>query len=454
MRKSTKRLLIGIPLATFLLCGGGLLGFAHKSRTDRDRAIARLAAVGLPTDPDQIKHIPDPAKDAGELLEKFDRAFLKARKVPAYFSFYIPNLKSARAFVNANPQLVQLRKQLFTKSEFATQLEPSMGHQHESDGFAPLAIVVWLGLAEAQVLSADGAAEMAIDLCTETTQFVHLLNSDPNHTAELLSVSLQQAVNRHVADIVESNSERAEVRRALQRYLYASVPKVDFRRAVIEDLSNALALEKDVTQGKVDLVAYDESINGGYASISEVGKHSLYRVKGAPDMLFARLYEGFADLYARIPKDPSQHKERIDVVTRWDMVVSDQRSPNSYLLQSLMPQYSYGFKSEAKLTAEWRTLNALLAASEIKAKTGCYPTNLPVTGQDASDPFTDQPLKYLVKDGKLTIYSVGDDLADNEGKLFKMSYLAIPGSSAPPNDIGFSIPNDVQNQELIAKRRN
>ncbi len=442
MKKSTKVLLYGIPSVLLLSCAG-LYSFAYKTRTDRDRAVARLAQVGLPTDPDQIKHIPDPDKDAGELLKKFDRAFLKARKVPAYFSFYIPNLKSARAFVNANPQLVRLRKQLFTKSEFATQLEPSMGHQHEFYGFAALAIVVWLGLAEAQVLSADGAADRAIDLCTETTQFLHLLNSDPNHTAELLSVSLQQAVNRHVADIVESNSERAEVRRALQRYLHASVPKVDFRRAVIEDLSNALALEKDVTQGKVDLVAYDESINGGYASISEVGKHSLYRIKGAPDMLFARLYEGYADLYARIPKDPSQHKDRIEVVTRWDRVVSDQRSPNSYLLQSLMPQYSYSFKSEAKLTAEWRTLNALLAASEIKAKTGCYPTNLPVTGQNAIDPFTDQPLKYLPMDGKLAIYSVGDDLLDNQGKLFRLNYLAMPGSSAPPLDIGFSIPYDV-----------
>ncbi len=440
MRKSTKLILYGIPATLLLSCGGGLLGFAYKSRTDRDRAVARLAEVGLPTDPDQIKHIPDPSKDAGELLKKFDRAILKARKVPAYFSFYKPNLKSARAFVDANPQLVRLRKQLFTKSEFATQLEPSMGHQHEFYGFAALTGVVWLGLAEAQVLSADGAADRAIDLCAETTQFVQLLNADPNHTAELLSVSLQQAVNRHVADIVESDSERAEVRQALRRYLRASVPKVDVRRAVIEDLSNALALEKGVRQGKFDLVAYEESISSGYATIGEVARHSLYRVKGSPDMLFAGLYEGYADLYSRIPRDPSLHKDRIEVATRWDSAVTKQSSPSAYLMQSMMPQYSYAFKAEAKLTAEWRALNALLAASEIKAKTGRYPTSLPVTGQDAIDPFTDQPLKYLLKDGKLTIYSVGDDLSDNEGKLFRLNYLTTQGSSPPPLDIGFSIP--------------
>jgi hypothetical protein len=449
MRKSTKLILYGIPATLLLSCGGGLLGFAYKSRTDRDRAVARLAEVGLPTDPDQIKHIPNSTKDAGELLKQFGSAFVKARKAPAGLAFFNSrksDVSQARSFVRANPDLVRLRKILFTKAELATQLEPKLGHEQPFPVLEAIRNLVLLALAETQILTADGDPARAIDLCTQTAQFVELLSTDPNHLAELVQSSSRASIIKRVAEIFAGSADRLDVRASVRKYLLANASPADHRRAMIADVSDALALELKVREGKLQIPALMESIGPIPSDPKEKALLNMYRVQGASDMLFARLYEGYADLYVRIPPDLTRHKDRIEAAARWNMVTTDVTGPNSFLLKNLVQNYVICFEFEAKQRAEWRTLNALLAASEIKAKTGRYPTSLPVTGQDAIDPYTEQPLKYLLTNGSLTIYSVGDDLSDDKGKLFRLNYLAMPGSSPPPLDIGFSIPGDVQNR--------
>lgn len=443
MRKSTKLILYGIPTTLLLSCAGGLLGFAHKSRTDRDLAVARLAEVGLPTDPDQIKHIPDPDKDAGELLKEFRSAFLKARKVPANFAFSSPNERSSKAFVKANPNLVRLRRQIFMKSELATQLEPTLGHYQLFPALEPFRNVVKLALAESQVSAADGHPVEAIKLCEETVRFVQLLGTDPNHMAELQLGSLQKGVNQQTSEIFARYSSRVDVRMAMRLYLNASIPSSDHRRAMIEDVSNALVLEANVRKGKINLPELMASIGSSPATAGDKATLNLYRIQGASEMLCAKLYQGYADLYASVPADLTQHKNRIDAAARWKREITGISAPNAFLVQSFVQDYVVCFETEAHLWAEWRSLNALLIASEIKAKTGRYPSALPVSGRDAIDPFTDKPLKYHLKRGKMTVYSVGDDLSDDDGLLSLQNYVSMPGSLAPSQDTGFSVPYDL-----------
>lgn len=443
MRKSTKLILYGIPATLFLSCGGGLLGFAYKSRTDRDRAVTRLAEVGLPTDPDQIKHIPDPTKDAGELLKKFEAEHTLAEKTPigrAYVGNHKADIEVQRDFVNANPKLVQLRNQLFAKTELATQIQPDQGYEQEFPRWGAYKDAIDFAIAEASILAADGKPVEALSTLAKATNFAKVCHTDPIQFSELLGMSRVNMLNRYAASTFSRYAYRSDVRATMRRYIQKSSPSFDLRLAIANDVSCGIVLERNLNSGKVDS---SNMLYGGLdyePSLQDRLTTTLFRVKEVRDVQFDRLYSGLSELYQAIPADNSLHKQRIEAAEQWENMVNSLSGPNAHLLRLIGPQYSYALKAVAKLTAEWRTLNALLAASEIKAKTGRYPTSLPVTGQNAIDPFTDQPLKYLLKDGKLTIYSVGDDLSDNEGKLFRLNYLTTPGSSPPPLDIGFSIP--------------
>ncbi len=446
MRKSTKLILYGIPTTLLLSCAGGLLGFAHKSRTDRDLAVARLAEVGLPTDPDQIKHSPDPDKDAGELLKEFDVAYSAAVKKPLGRAFSVAkesDVTAQRDFVNAYPNLVRLRKQLFTKTELASQIDPSEGYHQLFPQIGPYTCTLKLAVAEASVLAASDKPVEALDLLAQASSFAKLIHTDPTQFGEEIGLKRANMLNHHAARTFSSNAHRADVLTAMRKYVQRSIPSGDLRHALANDVSCAIVLERDLHSGKMEHSSLFYDGHDYEPTFTNRAQNSLFRINGVRDVLFARLYKGLSELYQTIPADSNSHRQRIESAQSWETSVEGLSAPNAHLLRLLGPHYSNSFKAEAKLKAEWRTLNALLIASELKSKTGKYPTTLPVTGQDAIDPFTDQPLKYLLKGGKLTIYSVGQDLSDDKGQLFIPTTIASSGSPPASTDIGFSIPYEL-----------
>jgi len=446
MKKSTKVLLYGIPSVLLLSCGGGLLGFVHKSRTDRDLAVARLAKVGLPTDPDQIKHKPDPDKDAGAPLTKFEDALDSVRETPAgiaYFDYQKRNVQARRALIKANPHLVRMRQQIFTKSEWISKFEPSLDGEEEYYEFGKLRGVLDFAGAEAQVLAVDGKPTEALELLSQTTNFVHLFHTNIKRYSGDLSNSFQIPINRRAAITFSGNASRADVRLAMRKFLQASDHKIDFRRSIADEISDSLALEEDVQHGKIELGQLAVYPYIDPESFWDKATLSLFRIKGVPETLFGRLYKAYSDLYEAVPSDPNQFRQRILAADNWEAGLAKNTGPNMLLVRATLANYAYRFRRETQLKAEWRTLNALLIASEIKAKTGKYPSTLPVTGKDAIDPFTDKPLKFRLKGGKLTIYSVGQDLSDDNGLLFRPTTSSSSGSSSRAQDIGFSIPYDV-----------
>ncbi|CAN1541604.1 hypothetical protein MCEMSE15_01790 [Fimbriimonadaceae bacterium] len=446
MRKSTKLILYGIPTTLLLSCAGGLLGFAHKSRTDRDLAVARLAEVGLLTDYVPAKPTPDTPKGAELVVNKFVRAFQNARRTrvgAAFFRDQEMDVRSAKEFITANAHLVRLRHQLFCQPEVSTLIRSWLDTEEAFNEYELFNYAVKLSSAEVLVLEADGKSAEAVKLAGQTAQFIKLLQATPNHSTETQHFYLQQATNRLAVQSFARNADRADVRAAMRGYANSSILTTDHRNALIGDVSDALQFEATVRQGKMELGNLSSSADPSSYSIGERAMLNLFKVNGAPEMLFARLFNGYAELYESIPSDRSQHKNRIAAVARWNKSISDISAPNSYLLQRLVASFTDCFEFEANLVAEWRTINALLIATEIKSKTGKYPISLPVTGHDAIDPFTDKPLKYLLKGGKLTIYSVGQDLSDDNGLLFRPTTSSSGGSSSWAQDTGFSIPYDV-----------
>ncbi|MHB1158512.1 MAG: hypothetical protein ACYC26_16940 [Phycisphaerales bacterium] len=89
-------------------------------------------------------------------------------------------------------------------------------------------------------------------------------------------------------------------------------------------------------------------------------------------------------------------------------------------LAVMMPSLSRVFLIELRMTAVERCARGALAAERFRLARGQWPTNWGELApgyleKEPVDPFTGKALKMKVADGVLTVYSVGEDLADNGG---------------------------------------
>lgn len=99
--------------------------------------------------------------------------------------------------------------------------------------------------------------------------------------------------------------------------------------------------------------------------------------------------------------------------------------------------------------AHTRAATVAVAATNYRIDTGHYPSSLEELVPKylpaiPADPFDGKPMRYLLKDGQVTIYSVGDDRVDDGGQLEHKEdeprsktldvglELKAPASSAPP----------------------
>lgn len=81
----------------------------------------------------------------------------------------------------------------------------------------------------------------------------------------------------------------------------------------------------------------------------------------------------------------------------------------------LMPVYDSIGKSVANVEAQTRCTSALIAALQIKARTGALPTSIAQIPGTWTDPFSGRPLLVRSQPGGIRIYSVGPNGADDGG---------------------------------------
>lgn len=444
--KTIKWLVLGIPAVVLALCAAGGFVLTQRAKSDRDQAVAGLAEVGLPKHYDDVKHLPNPEKDAGALIKKFDAARKKAYATPlgkAYFDDKTGSVEIRRKFIAANPELVRLQRQLFAKTELATLIEPSLGPGLLLPQFAVCKSATKLASAHAQVLSADGKPVEALEELIKAAQFARVINTDPSAIAEVVAIACRTMISRRAAEILAANSARADVRQTIRRLLTSSISNIDLRKAISAEVALGLASEELIVKGKFSLDQISSLSSGEGPTHEDKTMNGMMQFPGVREALFAKLYRGYRELYERIPEDPNAHRARIDAAAKWDSYIANLDSPDSAFLSVFMLVYQQAFEAEAKTKAEWRTLKALVEAAEIKARTGKYPATLPVKGADALDPFTEQPLRYQLANGKLTIYSLGADETDNGGALFPPPRKVSEDEPKPQTDTGFSIPYDI-----------
>lgn len=437
--KTIKWLVLGIPSILIATCGLGGVFAVQNSKSDRDKELDLLAKAGLPRHYDEVKHTPDPAKDAGALLEQFEVARRAADKSASYRNLTAdpdrdPELM--REYLRENERLVQLQGEILRKSELAILTDPSKGTALLFPQLAPAKGTTRLALTQAELLAAEGRPAEAIQKLTSAVKFASVVNTDSTMISELVSIAMRAMTHRTVMLIFSDHSDRADVRKEMRNYLAVAKPNVDMRRALRSEVALAIASEEMLRTGKVSLRELsgvsdeNETVASSYKTIEQI-----ISVPGVRELLFSRLYRFYRKMYESIPADRQRQRERLIEAAAADAGVLKLNRTTDLIVQLFTPVFKQAFQAEAKTIAEWRSINALLIAAEEKAKAGRYPAKLPISGPEALDPFTDKPLYYKASANSVKVYSVGADGKDNNGLLFRPT----KGNSRD-YDSGYSIP--------------
>jgi len=126
------------------------------------------------------------------------------------------------------------------------------------------------------------------------------------------------------------------------------------------------------------------------------------------------------DRHVRMPLREYLHSDAQEELSRKVRARSDRGPANIMIL--LGPAIWSSRIIYARDDLYWAVLDVEIAMPRFKARHGKYPGTLDelklLMLSDGIDPFSGEPLKYrLEKDGSFTIWSVGEDLKDNGGKL-------------------------------------
>ncbi len=437
--KTIKWLVLGIPAILLGTCVIGGVFAVQNSKNARENELNLLAKAGLPRDFNEVKHTPDPEKDAGELLEQFEAARRAAEKTDASRKLAADRTGDAelrRSYLRENEKLVRLQEQILAKPELATLTDPSKGTALLFPQLAPSKNTTRLALTQAELLAADGKPSEAIHKLTSAVKFASVVNTDSTLITELVSIAMRAMTHRTAMLIFAEHSERADVRMAMDKYIKAGIPNVDMRRGLSSEVALAIASEESMRSGKLSLqeltgtASDNDQVNSNVRTIEKI-----ITLPGVREMLFTRLYRHYRQMYESIPADRQKQRERIAAAQAADTEVDSMNRTTDFMVQMFTPLFKQAFQAEAKTIAEWRSLNAILAAAEVKAKTGRYPAKLPISGPESIDPFTDKPLFYRATANSVKVYSVGPDGKDNNGLLFRPTR-----GDSKDYDSGYSIP--------------
>jgi hypothetical protein len=102
----------------------------------------------------------------------------------------------------------------------------------------------------------------------------------------------------------------------------------------------------------------------------------------------------------------------------------------------LIPALSAAGTAHSRYQAELRAMVVLLAAERQRRKTGAWPSSIESIDRSLLptaplDPFSGRPLRLVHRDKRIMIYSIGPNLADQQGKFDPKTWLA-----GGPDDVG------------------
>lgn len=128
------------------------------------------------------------------------------------------------------------------------------------------------------------------------------------------------------------------------------------------------------------------------------------------------------------PRLVADHATYLEVMHRGAQILQEPFNPDardefrdlsakSMLTREFVPWVDYGKRRFCGMAVHARITRAGLTALKYKQEHGAYPATLDMLGLERlSDPFSGEPLRYYAEGEAFSIYSVGENQQDNQGK--------------------------------------
>jgi hypothetical protein len=133
------------------------------------------------------------------------------------------------------------------------------------------------------------------------------------------------------------------------------------------------------------------------------------------DAYVTRALEAWTGIFAIVNNQPDDLKAS-DAIDAFQKPILASNDPTQRLNKEIFPVFSQVGQSFTRGTAYLRCFQGLVAAMQYRNQTGKFPASLKQAGFTGMDPFDDQPIRYRNENGQITVYSVGFDRKDNQGR--------------------------------------
>lgn len=414
--------------------------------SERDEEFRLAVAAGLPKSWEDLRKTYKPDRDAREPLKAFSEAWAAADKRSDAIA-----LEAGRRndnswetdIVRAHPELATMVAEVLSRSELNMLDEPELGFQVNFGRLTQTKSVMNYTRAKAAVLSKDGDPIAALKTLQESSNLLRLIRQDSSTLIAELVGSINEAILlKSAQQILQKHGQQPAVQTEALRFLDNLARPGDVKRALIGEFAGQLVEEHALaTKGE----AYYDKFLGLEPMPFEDGEEEedkdpqaealrlRLHIPGTRDVLFKNLYRAFRELYADLPDDPTDGFARLQVAKKHSKIAAEKTGTMDFLIPMTIGTATSAVNSDLRGLVYRRALKALILAQQIRTKTGNYPTELPLSGQEAIDPFSGEKLKFKTIDGYLVAYSVGEDGVDNGG-------TDAIGWTMFAKDIGYSLP--------------
>ncbi len=413
--------------------------------SERDEEFTLAVAAGLPKSWEDLRQTYNPDRDAREPLKAFseewaaadkraeDAALKAGRRNDNFFKLEI---------VRTHPEFEIMVREVLSRSELSMFDQPELGFQVNFGRLTQTKSVMNYTRAKAAVLSKAGDPIAALKTLQESSKLLSLIRQDSSTLiAELVGSTNEAILLKSAQQILQKHGRQPAVQTEALRFLDKLGRPGDVKRALIGEFAGQLVEEHALaTKGE----AYYDKFLGLEPMPFEDGEEEdkdpqaealrlRLHIPGTRDGLFKNLYRAFRELYADLPDDPTDGFARLQVAKKHSKIAAEKTGTMDFLIPMTIGTATSAVNSDLRGLVYRRALKALILAQQIRTKTGNFPTELPLSGQEAIDPFSREKLKFKQIDDHLVAYSVGEDGVDNGG-MDAISWTMFA------KDIGYSIP--------------
>jgi len=417
MKKRARKSLTWLGVVLLVIAGALIVATVTANKAV-DRAYAALEAEGRPMTLDSVQPEPIPDQDNAALV--YDAAVEQLEEEMADEGDLFSRIASAAADLiskNADPKDLEAFRKLYQQGAVAKaiaavregslrpgyqqDLDLSEGMELQLEHIQPLLKLARILAATARMQAADGDQAAAWETALTGLRLANALEEEPLLISQLVRIAtLRVAVDTIQQLDLTSGPMPASAAGAddLLRQFESPDPMVaaiDTERIWIGEFMNSPSAWQALT---------DDTNTKGLTLLYQVVPPLRHYDQAAHLTNMAEYARNMGEPYSP-DTDPSFAK-RMHADTPAYCLLSRMCTP---AIGGIKPRMTESF-------ADARVTRAGLAVIEHRNRTGSYPTDLQSLGlEDATDPFTGEPLVYRPDTSGFTLYSRGQDAADDHG---------------------------------------